>query len=294
MLTPAISISQNLNNYTNLNIVDVSTGSDSGITSRQVLIKNYQGNYLTPNGIFTTPTPVSWAYANSTIAINVLSQDLCLSITVNWIGSTGNVLYTVTQLKIFTLYNENALYLLTLQQVANYKNIYDTQYYDQKKALRLSVDQANISFAMNDIVNAQNRLNTATQISLQLVPQNTTITASGAAPVTTYIGYWTWSVIDPYTTLQTSDPYTYQSGNFLLGSALVSDMHLMPVGYYPIWKEPSTQPIKTTWNESEFNYGQIPDSVIRAGFVVNGNRYYVGRNPTTFNNDPDARVSLIP
>lgn len=44
-------------------------------------------------------------------------------------------------------------------------------------------------------------------------------------------------------------------------------------------KEPATQPAKTTWINTIFNYGTVPDSVFRAPVIIGGFRYYVSREP---------------
>lgn len=54
---------------------------------------------------------------------------------------------------------------------------------------------------------------------------------------------------------------------------------------YLVLKEPSTQPVKTTWINTIFNYGTMPDSVFRDPVIIGGVRYYVSRAPVVLNAD---------
>ena len=153
-LTPLFNASQSSGLPSTINIVDVSTGSDNAITQRRVFLQQSDGTYLVPTGTSTNYVP--WAYANSSIAINCLSQDTALSITVQWLNVSNTVLYSLTTAYGFTAYNETFYYGLTQQQIANPGIINDTNYFNNKMALRVYIDSGNqaISFA-SDIFSAQ-------------------------------------------------------------------------------------------------------------------------------------------
>jgi hypothetical protein len=110
---------------------------------------------------------------------------------------------------------------------------------------------------------------------------------------TEFTAQWAWSATDPYSALAGgTDTLLYQSKVHQVGANVSCDFHLMPVGYYAVMKEPSTEPLKVKWTDSGavYNYGVIPDSAFRAAFVVGSTRYYVSRVKMTFDKDPAARV----
>jgi hypothetical protein len=111
--------------------------------------------------------------------------------------------------------------------------------------------------------------------------------------VTEFTAQWAWSATDPYSALSGgTDTLLYHSKVHQVGANVSCDFHLMPVGYYAVMKEPSTEPLKVKWTDSGavYNYGVIPDSAFRAAFVVGSTRYYVSRVKMTFDKDPAARV----
>lgn len=157
---PAFSSSQMIGVPTNINLADNSTGSDGAITQRQVIITTALGTNLVPAGN-ASPSIIPWALANSTISLNVLPNDMALSITVNWCNVGGTILYTLTQLYCYTLYSETFYYGLTQNQTSTPNIVNDTSYYNSKMILRCSIDEANNSVIFNDIVSSQNALSRA-------------------------------------------------------------------------------------------------------------------------------------
>lgn len=154
------SVAQSYLDATSLQVADTSTGTDVNITSRRIYIQDANGNYLVPSG--TTTQYVLFPEPAATILINVLNQDYCLSITVQWLDVSNNILYTKTQMFCFTLYSEQFFYYLTQQAAAGNANIQDTTFYGNKMLLRVYIDSANnaVQYA-SDIVGAQNSLNSA-------------------------------------------------------------------------------------------------------------------------------------
>lgn len=84
-----------------------------------------------------------------------------------------------------------------------------------------------------------------------------------------------------------SDPYaTIGSESFQFSALYISGSNTLALNFtsagdekYLVLKEPINQPVKTTWMNTIFNYGTIPDSVFRAATVISGFRYYVSRIP---------------
>src|SRR3990172_265316 len=94
MLTPNFTASQNSGTPSVITLTDSSTGSDVAITQRRAYLLQANGEDLGPTG--TSTYYIQWAYANSSIDIDVLSVDTALSITVQWLNVSNTVLYTKT------------------------------------------------------------------------------------------------------------------------------------------------------------------------------------------------------
>jgi hypothetical protein len=100
-------------------------------------------------------------------------------------------------------------------------------------------------------------------------------TASTGTPATIEWGYFD---SDPLATvgsatMQFSLAYPSGANSFSLNFTNAANLKWLVV------KEPSTQPVKTTWINTIFNYGTVPDSVFRAPVIIGGFRYYVSREP---------------
>lgn len=169
-ISPSFSVSQFSGTPNIITITDTSTGTDTAVTSRRIYLLQSNGTYLVPTG--TQTQYIVWPITNTTTrapltaSLNVLTQDTALSIRVDWLSSTGTVLYTSSNAFAFTAYNETFYYGLTESQVANPNLTASTNWYQTKLNLRVLIDSAKqaIAFA-SDIVSAQQSLNEATYIS---------------------------------------------------------------------------------------------------------------------------------
>jgi hypothetical protein len=163
-LVPNFTASQYSGTPSVITLTDTSTGSDVTITSRRVYLLQSNGTFLVPTG--TTTDFIVWPLANSSIDLDVLTEDTALSITVQWMSSTNTVVTSKTISFAFTAYNETFYYGLTESQVANSNLSASTNWYQTKLILRVELDSANqaILFA-SDIYSAQSALNRATYIS---------------------------------------------------------------------------------------------------------------------------------
>ena len=148
---------------TSVQVADVSSGTDGNITSRRIYFQTANGDYLVPTGTLTDY--VLFPLPAATILVDILNQDYCLSITVQWLDVSGNVLYSKTQMFSFTLYTETFYFYLTQQAAAGNANIQDTNFYNNKMLLRVYIDSANnaVQYA-SDIVGGQNSLNAAANL----------------------------------------------------------------------------------------------------------------------------------
>ena len=166
MLTPNFTASQNSGTPSVITLTDSSTGSDVAITQRRAYLLQANGEYLVPTG--TSTYYIQWAYANSSIDIDVLSVDTALSITVQWLNVSNTVLYTKTIAFNFTAYNETFYYGLTQDLVANPSLYAAKEWYYNKMLLRVYIDSADqaISFA-SDIFSAQECNSLATNMRIK-------------------------------------------------------------------------------------------------------------------------------
>lgn len=163
-LVPNFTASQFSGTPSVITLTDTSTGSDVAITSRRVYLLQANGTFLVPAG--TTTDYVVWDLVDTSIDLDVLSQDSALSITVQWMSSTNTIVTSKTISFAFTAYNETFYYGLTESQVANSNLSASTNWYQTKLILRVEIDSADqaITFA-SDIYSAQAALNRATYIS---------------------------------------------------------------------------------------------------------------------------------
>jgi hypothetical protein len=163
-LTPNFTASQNYGTPNIITLTDTSTGSDVSITKRRVYLLQSDGQYLVPDG--TNTDYIDWSISDTSINLNVLTQDSALSVTVQWLTSSNVVVVYKTQAFAFTAYNETFYYGLTESQVANANLTASTNWYQTKMILRVELDSAYqaIAFA-SDIFSAQAALNRATYIN---------------------------------------------------------------------------------------------------------------------------------
>jgi len=162
-LVPNFETSQVLGLPSQIVFTDTSTGSDSGLTTRRIYMLTANGTYLVETG--TTTDYEVWALPLATdITLDVLTQDMCLSIRVDWMtGST--VTYTKTILCLFTLYNKTFYYGLTQYQAANPTVLQDANYFANKAQLWTNITSAiNATEIGGDIYNAQASLDAATYL----------------------------------------------------------------------------------------------------------------------------------
>lgn len=163
-LTASFSVAQVAGLAGSMLLTDTSSGSDGSITSRRVYIQTSQGDYLVTDGVTTQYN--LWSYAASTIALAVLDKDYAVSIRVDWMAG-DSVLYSVTEICVFTQYNKSFFYTLTQNQTASPNIVNDTTYYNNKAILWAEIIGAEnaISYA-SDMYSAQGCLDRATNMRL--------------------------------------------------------------------------------------------------------------------------------
>lgn len=142
---------------------DVGTGSDVNITQRRAYFAQASGAFLVPSG--TTTNYVQWALSSNPINVNILTTDMALLITCQWLDVNNTVLYTESQLYCFTNYGESFMYSLTQNQAAQPTLLLDINYLDNKYKVRVYIDAANNSVLFGgDISSSQNCIDAYTYL----------------------------------------------------------------------------------------------------------------------------------
>ena len=169
-ITQNFTATQSSGTPSTFTLTDTSTGTDTSITKRRIYLLKADGTYLVPSG--TSTTYVDWSITNTTtrapltIDLNVLTQDTALSITVQWLDVSNNVVASKVVSFAFTAYNESFYYGLSQQHVGNQALASCTDWYENNMKLMVELDSAQqaIQFA-SDIYTAQSALNRATYLS---------------------------------------------------------------------------------------------------------------------------------
>lgn len=161
----SFSATQNLGLPNLIVITDTSTGSDAAIASRRILLEQYNGDPLVPSG--TTTDYIVWPTGSASNTLDVLTVDMALNITVQWLSVGNVVLYESTTLYVFTLYNQQFDYGLTSDQSADPLIVNDTSYYNNRIKLRVEIDNAQNAVSLgSDITSSQYACNRGTYLRL--------------------------------------------------------------------------------------------------------------------------------
>lgn len=144
-------------------LTDTSTGSDVAVTQRRAYIQKTDGTYLVPTGILTSYN--QWAYAGSTINLNVLTQDTSDTIKVDWLNVSNVVLYTYTITSVQTLFAEQFDFSKLADQQSSPNIVNSTNYYLNRIKLRIAINDAkNAILLAGDTINAQAACDRATYL----------------------------------------------------------------------------------------------------------------------------------
>tara|TARA_R110000868_G_scaffold236848_1_gene490903 strand:- start:2645 stop:3163 length:519 start_codon:yes stop_codon:yes gene_type:complete len=163
--TPSFQVGQN-SLYPNIVVViDNSTGSDFAITQRRVYVQDSAGNYLVPEG--TTTDYTQWNIGDASISLNILTEDMAVSVRVDWLDVSNTILYTLTQQFCLALYSKQFFYYLIQLQGLTPSIPADTNYNNSMALFWATVNGAiNAVTLASDISASQNSLNRATFMRL--------------------------------------------------------------------------------------------------------------------------------
>ena len=162
-LAPAFTVSQSGISPGTITITDTSTGSDSNIFARRVYFQTATGSYIVTSGNTLQYEP--WPLSNVSQGFPVLTQDMALSILVQWVDINGNVLYRLSQLFAFPQYNKNFFYALIKLNAITPGDIQDTTYFQNVAQYWMLITGAINAIVIGaDIAASQNLFNRATNM----------------------------------------------------------------------------------------------------------------------------------
>lgn len=146
--TPLFTVAQSAATPNSVTITDTSTGSDAAIVSRRIKARDCFGNYL-PSG----SQYISWPLATNPIAVDMLTKDTAASITVEWLDSGNNVLYSLENTFCLCEYGKQ-FYFYLIQQLAQ-----------RPATLQDSFFSANLSLFWTYLIGAINAISTGQSLS---------------------------------------------------------------------------------------------------------------------------------
>lgn len=163
-LTPNFTVTQSFGTPTDLTFTDTSTGSDTNVASRNIYIQEPDGTYIVMEGN-TTSDYTTWDYDLETITLDILTKDVAVTITIDWLDAFGVKLYTSTKIFAFTNFNEKFDYGTTQMLTANPMLINDNEFFVHKADMRISMDSGNQAFNLvGDLFSAQECYDRATNL----------------------------------------------------------------------------------------------------------------------------------
>lgn len=163
-ITVSFTTNQVVGSPQNFVLVDTSTGSDVLAVSRRIYVTNQANQYLTSNyTISNTSAYTSFPLSDGSTktVLTIFSQDVGVNVQLVYVDAGGNILYSETVLKGFTLYEESFYYSLTQAQAQQNTPpptiLQDSNYYMNKMILRVNIDSGDQAISLgNDITSSQN------------------------------------------------------------------------------------------------------------------------------------------
>lgn len=126
---------------------DTSTGTDAAIAVRRVYMQKSDGTYLVEDGTATDYEVWTIATGN-TVSYNVLDKDYALNITVEWLDSGNNVLYSKTVSYCFSTYSKIYDVKLSKAQVSSPKLLDGNNWLSTKFALTTYIRAADDAISL--------------------------------------------------------------------------------------------------------------------------------------------------
>lgn len=123
---PSYSATQQFSSPSVVTLTDQSTGSDIAITERRVFVQDYAGTYL--KEVAQSANYKVWSIAAATVTLDVLQKDTAVRITVQYVDTNGNVLYTAIKYKCCDINSQTGKYAVLQKWVSDPSIINDPNY----------------------------------------------------------------------------------------------------------------------------------------------------------------------
>lgn len=164
-LSENFSTGQTLGLSNKITLTDLSTGSDVLVVARRVYLTDNKGNTYVETEVTTEYNVWANFPSTTTITLDVLTQDRCLWVRVDWVDVSGNVRYTKTVLTLFYLYARTYRIFLVKCMSSRPKLPDLANFYYNFMRLNSSIKEAITSVEdITDISSAQAALNRAYQL----------------------------------------------------------------------------------------------------------------------------------
>lgn len=156
MLTPNFSSDQSSSDPSVITFLDISLGTDSTITDRQIQVVLADGTYLVPDG--TSTNYIDWPYGQTSIVVDLLKRSTAAFVTVSWLAGS-----TVTYTKVLPMEWDFAdilfLFGLLSFQTSNPTIISDANYYSNVFIMISNVWMSETAISdMDDVFSSQSSL----------------------------------------------------------------------------------------------------------------------------------------
>lgn len=134
-------------------VTDQSVGSDPAIVQRRITLTEANGTFLVPTG--TSTTYINFPFSSgASITLDVLNVDYALTVTLQYLDTNSNILYSLAQNYAFTENDEDFDYSLTQALVADQSLLQDTQYVMNRFTFRMLIDSASQSVTTGNDINS--------------------------------------------------------------------------------------------------------------------------------------------
>jgi hypothetical protein len=161
----AFNVTQLLGSPNELTILD-QNAPIVGAVNKRIYIQQANGTYIV-EGSNTTTDYTQVPYATNPVTIDVLTKDVAVLITIEYLNSSNVVLVTESEVYRFTNFNENFDYALTQNLTANPLLINDNDFFANKSEFRTCIDSGNQAFDLvGDLFSAQQCYDRATNLRI--------------------------------------------------------------------------------------------------------------------------------
>lgn len=124
-MTPSFTVAQSASFPNIIVVTDTSTNITGTITQRRIFVQNAQGEYLTGDG---TVNYTAWPLADSSITLDILTEDTAANILVQWLDVSNAVVESLDANYALAEYGKQFLYYLVQLQGLTPGIYQDTNY----------------------------------------------------------------------------------------------------------------------------------------------------------------------